>query len=89
LLQEDIIEKLGGITSAAIMNPRDAQSELARRVSGKLGADTEVVQRRIGELIAKGVLQLESRGNGLRWQWTDTRKLKLASGIMPAISRQA
>ncbi|OGN97183.1 MAG: hypothetical protein A2Z77_06350 [Chloroflexi bacterium RBG_13_51_36] len=84
LFQGDIIEKLGGMASPSILNPGDTDSELARRVSKKLGTDLAVARRRIGELIARGVLRLESKGNGLRWQWTDTQKLKLASEIMPA-----
>jgi anaerobic magnesium-protoporphyrin IX monomethyl ester cyclase len=87
LLQEDVIEKLGGMASAAV-NRSNAESELARRVSRKLGLDIEVAQRGLGELIAKGVLWLESKGNGLRWQWTDNQKLRLASEVMPATSSQ-
>jgi radical SAM superfamily enzyme YgiQ (UPF0313 family) len=86
LLQGDIIEKLGGMASAAILNPGDAEPELARRVSEKIGIDMAVVQRRIGELIGKGALQLEPEGNGLRWQWTDTQKLKLANATNTVIS---
>jgi hypothetical protein len=89
LFQGDIIEKLGGVTSAAALSPGNAESELARRVSQKLGIDMEVARRRVSELIAKGVLQLESRGNGLRWQWTDTQQLKLANRVTPATPRQA
>jgi len=81
LLQGDVIETLGGMASAAILNPGDAESQLARRVSQKLGIDIGLTQQRIGELIARGVLQLESKGNGLRWQWTDTQKLKLANEV--------
>jgi len=88
LLQGDVIEKLGGIASVAALNHSSAESELARRVSQKLGIDIEVARRRMGELIAKGVLRLETKGNGLRWQWSDTQKLKLASEIAPATSRQ-
>jgi len=43
----------------------------------------------MSELIAKGVLRLEPKGNGLRWQWSDTQKLKLAGEITPATSCQA
>ncbi|MGB5925571.1 MAG: radical SAM protein [Dehalococcoidia bacterium] len=86
LLQGDVIERLGGMASAAILNPTEAESELAHRVSRKLGLDIDVARRRIGELIARGVLQLESQGNGLRWQWADTQKLKLANAITPARS---
>jgi radical SAM superfamily enzyme YgiQ (UPF0313 family) len=85
LLQGDIIEKLGGIASAGILNAGDAQAELARRVSRRLGINIGFTQRWIGELIARGVLQLQSKGNGLRWQWTDTRQFKLANAI-PATS---
>jgi hypothetical protein len=85
LFQGDIIEKLGGVASAAIINPGNAESELVRRVSEKLAIDIAVGRRRIGELIAKRVLQLESRGNGLRWQWTDTQNLKPADAITPVI----
>ncbi len=81
LLQEDVIEGLGEMPKAATVNPRDAEAELTRRVSRKLGVDIEVAQRRMGELIAKGVLRLEPRGNGLRWQWSDTQKLKLANEV--------
>jgi len=81
LFQGDIIEKLGGMASATLLNPDNAQSELARRVSEKLGIDITLVQRRIGELIARGVLQLSSEVNGLRWQWTDTQKLKPANEV--------
>ena len=84
LLQRDVVEGLGGMASATAQNPGSAEAELARRVSRKLGVDIEVAQQRMGELIAKGVLQLESKGNGLRWQWSDTQKLKLASEITPA-----
>jgi len=86
LFQGDIIEKLGGMASAGVLNPCDAQAELARRVSQRLGIDIGLTQRRIGELIAKGVLELESMGNGLRWQWTETQNLKLANDVTPAVS---
>jgi hypothetical protein len=89
LFQGDIIEKLGGMASAAILNPCNAESELARRISEKLGIDIALSRRRIGELIAKGVLRLESKGNGLRWQWTDTQQLKLANRVTPAAPRHA
>jgi anaerobic magnesium-protoporphyrin IX monomethyl ester cyclase len=89
LLQGDVIEGLGEMPKAAIRNPGNAEAELARRVSRKLGVDIKVAQQRMGELIAKGVLQLETKGNGLRWQWSDTQSLKLVSEITPARSRQA
>jgi len=89
LLQGDVIEKLGGIASAAALNSSSAESELAHRVSRKLGIDIEATRRRLGELIAKGVLRLESRGDGLRWQWSDTQKLMLAGEVTPATSCQA
>ena len=88
LFQRDVIEGLGVIASAAARNPSSAETELARRVSRKLGVDIEVTQRRMSELIAKGVLRLETKGNGLRWQWVDTQKVKLASEVTPAISCQ-
>jgi anaerobic magnesium-protoporphyrin IX monomethyl ester cyclase len=89
LLQGDVIEKLGGMASAATLNPGNAETELARRVSRKLGVDIEVARRRMGKLIAKGVLQMEPKGNSLRWQWSDTQKLKLASEVTPVESCQA
>jgi anaerobic magnesium-protoporphyrin IX monomethyl ester cyclase len=89
LLQGDVIEGLGGMVSATTLNTGDAEAELARRISRKLGVDIEVARRRMGELISKGVLRLESRGNGLRWQWGDTQKLQLASQVTPAASCQA
>jgi anaerobic magnesium-protoporphyrin IX monomethyl ester cyclase len=89
LFQGDIIEKLGDMASAGVLNPGDAQAELARRVSQRLGNDIGLTQRRLGGLIAIGALQLESKGNGLRWQWTDTQNLKLANAITPAISSPA
>jgi anaerobic magnesium-protoporphyrin IX monomethyl ester cyclase len=89
LLQQDIIEKLGGMASAAILNHSDAEVELARRVSEKLGIDVGLGQRRIGELIANGVLELGSKGNGLRWQWTDSQKLKVTGAVTPAASCRA
>jgi len=89
LLQGDIIEKLGKMPPVAALNPGNAESELARRVAEKLGIDIALGQRRIGELIAKGVLRLESKGNGLRWQWTDTQNLKPANEVIPATSCQA
>jgi anaerobic magnesium-protoporphyrin IX monomethyl ester cyclase len=88
LLQGDIIEKLGGMAPPATLNRGDAESELARRVSEKLGVDIEVAQQRIGELITKGTLQLDSKGNGRRWQWADTQKLKLANEVASATSCQ-
>jgi len=86
LLQGDVIEKLGGMASTAPLDPSNAEAELARRVAGKLGVDIKVAQRRMSELIAKGVLRLESKGNGLQWQWVDTQKLRLASKFTPATS---
>jgi anaerobic magnesium-protoporphyrin IX monomethyl ester cyclase len=85
LLQGDVIEKLGGMASAAL-SLGNAEAELARRISQKLGIDIEVARRRVGELVARGVLQLESKGIGLRWQWADTQKLRLASEVTPATS---
>jgi hypothetical protein len=89
LLQGDIIEKFGGMASVGALNGGIAESELARRVSQKLGLDLESTRRWIGELIAKGVLRLESIENGLRWHWTDTNKLKHDSKATPAASCQA
>jgi radical SAM superfamily enzyme YgiQ (UPF0313 family) len=89
LLKEDVIEGLRGMASATTLNPSNAEAELARQVSRKLGLGIEVAQRRIGELITNGVLQLEMKRNGLRWQWSDTQKLKLASKVLPATSCQA
>ncbi|HUW44426.1 MAG TPA: radical SAM protein, partial [Dehalococcoidia bacterium] len=89
LLQRDVIEGLGVVAPATVLNPSNAEAELARRVSRKLGLDIEVAQRRMSELIAKGVLRLEPKGNSLRWQWSDTQKLKLTSEITPATSCQA
>jgi anaerobic magnesium-protoporphyrin IX monomethyl ester cyclase len=89
LLQGDVIEKLGGMASTATWDPGNAEAELAGRVSQKLRLGIEVTQRRIGGLIAEGVLQLETKGNSLRWQWSDTQKLKLASEVTPATSCQA
>jgi anaerobic magnesium-protoporphyrin IX monomethyl ester cyclase len=89
LLQEDVVEGLGAMASATTLNPSNAESELAHRISQKLGVGIEMAQRQMGELIAKGVLRLESRGNGLRWQWSDTQKLQLASEVTPATSCQA
>jgi len=76
LLQGDVIERLGGIASAAASNDGGAQFELVHQVSQKLGVDIEATRRWIGELRAKEVLRLESRGNGLRWHWSDTQNLK-------------
>jgi anaerobic magnesium-protoporphyrin IX monomethyl ester cyclase len=89
LLQGDVIEGIGGMASAATLNPGNAKAELARRVCQRLGIDPEVARRRMGELITKGVLRLEPKGNGLRWQWTDTQNLKLASEVTPATLCQA
>jgi anaerobic magnesium-protoporphyrin IX monomethyl ester cyclase len=89
LFQGDVIERLGGMASAGVLNPGDAQAELVRRVSQRLGIDIGLTQRRIGELIVRGVLQLESKGNGLRWQWTDTQNLKPVNAITPAVSSPA
>jgi hypothetical protein len=87
LLQGDVIEKLGGITSATARNDGSPESELARRISGKLGVDMEATRGRLGELIATGVLSQESRGNGLRWHWSDAQRLKLIGEATPATSR--
>jgi anaerobic magnesium-protoporphyrin IX monomethyl ester cyclase len=69
LFQADIIETVGKMRSAAAMDPGNPESELVGRVSRKLGIDIEVGRRRIGELIARGLLQPEPEGNALRWQW--------------------
>jgi radical SAM superfamily enzyme YgiQ (UPF0313 family) len=82
LLQGDVIEKARDIASGNL-NLGSAESELAHQVAQKLDIEVTATQHWIGELIAKGVLQLESRGNGLRWQWTDTQKLKLATEVTP------
>jgi anaerobic magnesium-protoporphyrin IX monomethyl ester cyclase len=89
LLQRDVIEGLGEMPKAATLNPGNTEAELGRRISRKLGVDIEVAQRRMSELIAKGVLRLELSGDGLQWRWSDAQKLKLASEIMPAASCQA
>ena len=88
LFQGDIIEKFGGVESGAALNPGSAEPELARRVSRKLGIDIPLGQRRMAELIGRGLLRLESKGNGARWQWTDTQRLKLDNAITPATSRK-
>jgi anaerobic magnesium-protoporphyrin IX monomethyl ester cyclase len=89
LFQGDVIEKLGGITLAVALNDGSPESELAHRISRKLGIDIQATRQWIGELIARGVLRLESRGNGLRWQWTNTEKLRVANAITPATCYRA
>jgi anaerobic magnesium-protoporphyrin IX monomethyl ester cyclase len=89
LLQKDVIEGLGGMPRSAIANPGKAEAELGRRISRKLGIGTEVAQHRINELIGKGVLDLKNDGKGLRWRWSDTGTLKLASEIASASLGQA
>ncbi len=89
LLQGDLIEKLGGITSAATPNDGGAESELAHRISQKLSVDIEATRRWTSELIAKGVLQPESSGNGLCWHWSNNKKLNQDNEVTPAISCQA
>ncbi len=89
LLQGDVIKRYGKVDSTVAANPVNSQAELARRVSEKLGADPAITQRRISELVAKGVLQLGSKGDGLHWQWTDTEKLRPDSEVTPATSYQA
>jgi len=84
LLEGDVIERLGRIASTAALNPSEAAAELALRIARKLGTGIEVAQQRMGELIASGVLQLEPKGNGLAWQWSDGYKAKLANEVMPA-----
>jgi anaerobic magnesium-protoporphyrin IX monomethyl ester cyclase len=84
LLQGDVIEGLGKIASATALNPSNAESELAHRISRKLGVGIGMAQRQMSELIARGVLRLESRGNCLRWQWSDGQKTKLVPDITPA-----
>jgi anaerobic magnesium-protoporphyrin IX monomethyl ester cyclase len=88
LLRGNIIEKLGRIADVAL-DPNDVEAELARQVSQKLNLDIKPVQRFMGELLAKGLLRLEPRGEGLRWQWSDAQKLRLASEITPAAQSQA
>jgi anaerobic magnesium-protoporphyrin IX monomethyl ester cyclase len=89
LLQGDVIEGLGRIPAATALNPSDAEIELARRVSQELGLDVEVVQRRLGELVAKGVLRLEPGEDGLQWRWSDTQKLGLAGKPILATCSEA
>jgi radical SAM superfamily enzyme YgiQ (UPF0313 family) len=89
LLQGDVVEKLGGITSAAALNDGDAEFQLVQRVSRKVSTNIEPTRRWLGELVSGGLLGLESKGNGLRWQWSDTEKLKLGSEVTPASSGQA
>jgi anaerobic magnesium-protoporphyrin IX monomethyl ester cyclase len=89
LLQGDVIERLGGIASASIVNPGDAQTELARRVSQKLGVGTELARRWMGELVARGLLELETKGSGLHWQWRNDQRPRLTGNITTAIPCQA
>jgi len=89
LLQGDVIERLGGIASASCLNPDNARAELARRVSQKLGVGTELAQRWMGELIARGLLELETKGSGLRWQWRNDQKPRLTEKITAATPCQA
>ena len=88
LLQGDIIEKFGGMASVGALNGGITESELTHRVSQKLGLDLEATRRWMGELIANGVVRQESRGNSLRWHWTDTKKLKHDSKVTPTTSCQ-
>ena len=89
LLQRDVIEGIGRMPAAIALNPGDAEAELARRVSDKLGINIKVVQWRLGELVAKGVLRLDPRGEGLRWRWSDTQKIGLAGEPVPATFSEA
>jgi anaerobic magnesium-protoporphyrin IX monomethyl ester cyclase len=62
------------------LSPAERRAELVSRLSRKLGLDLEPTRRRIGQLVARGLLRLEGAGNGRRWQWSDTRG-QVAEGL--------
>jgi anaerobic magnesium-protoporphyrin IX monomethyl ester cyclase len=76
LFHGDVIEKLGRVSHQSFSSS-EAEAELVRKISQKFNLDIESTGRRIRELITKGLLQLVSRGNALRWQWADSQELAL------------
>jgi anaerobic magnesium-protoporphyrin IX monomethyl ester cyclase len=83
LLQGDLIERLGRVKADAPISPADAEADLVSRLSRKLDLDLEPTCRRIGQLVARGLLRLERADNGRRWQWTRTEELGAARKTGP------
>lgn len=93
LLQEDVIERLGKIGAATLLNGADAEIDLARCVSRKVGLPVDTVRPQIAKLIQKGFLRLYPGDDGLRWRWSDSQQstkeatLSVEGAAQPASDR--
>ena len=71
LLSGDVVERLGRVAVANAIHPSVAEAELVQRVSRRVDLPFEMVQQRVGNLVADDLLRLEPGDDGLRWRWSD------------------
>jgi DNA-binding IscR family transcriptional regulator len=65
LLKSDVIERLG-----KMKNGVDPMAQLVQKVSTKIDAPLEIVEREMGRLVRTGLLKSQPTKEGLIWQWS-------------------
>ena len=65
LLKGDVIERLG-----KMKNGVDPMAQLVQKVSTKIDAPLEIVEREMGRLVRTGLLKSQPTKEGLIWQWS-------------------
>jgi anaerobic magnesium-protoporphyrin IX monomethyl ester cyclase len=71
LLQGDVIEKLGKVSTATPREP--VETDLALRLSRRLALPFDTVQPQVDLLVQNGLLQLGQGTDGLHWQWSSSQ----------------
>jgi len=74
LLNGDVVERLGRVAVATAIHSSVAEAELVQRVARRVDLPFEMVQQRVGKLVADDLLRLESGDDGMRWRWSDGRQ---------------
>ncbi len=65
LLKFDIIEQVGHTRNGA-----NELSDLAQRISTKIGTPLDIAEQELGTLAQKGLIKRKTSGNRTAWQWT-------------------
>ena len=73
LLSEDLIESEGNFSNdpAAV----DTVPYLCRRIDEKTGAGLPLIEKAIGDFIAKGYIKMKTMGENRVWYWTHNNRV--------------
>ncbi len=81
LLSQDLIETEGVFTG--MQNAEDTVQQLCRRIEAKSDAGLPLVEKALGDFIAKGYIKAKPAGDGWLWYWTHNNRVNEPSSVTP------